>query len=103
MKATVFHKIETDFFHHESTFKPDEYREVAVVTLPNDYSDNENLELAYRFTNHIDEAWWENELVEVILHDDREPRYRSTSCGDVVKINDAYFAVAAAGWERMVS
>ncbi len=52
---------------------PDNYTTVAVV-------EGEDVETAYRLTNHIDHPWWENAGVTLV----GDPEHRSTSPGDVV-------------------
>ena len=90
----VFHMTNTELFRN-STFADvkeyeiirvsDGYQPVAVVTCG-------AIDDVFRLTNHIDEAWFENNEVEVIADMVRVPKrgggdmlaLRSTSVGDVV-------------------
>lgn len=66
--------------HSGSAFVP-----VAVV-------DTDDLDEAYRLTNHIDKLWWENEGVVAL----RESR--STSIGDVLDLNGKFYVVDRCGF-----
>ena len=71
---------------------PDDYTMVAVV-------EGEDVETAYRLTNHIDAPWWENEGVTLIGN----PEHRSTSTGDVVVMpNGQVLRCDNAGWTEIV-
>jgi hypothetical protein len=60
--------------------------------------DTDNLDEAYRLTNHIDDVWDKNEEVLVVQHS------RSTSCGDILlDQNGCAWIVAAVGFERIPS
>jgi hypothetical protein len=55
----------------------------------------DNIDDAFRLTNHIDDLWWENIEVKVFKNS------RSTSCGDVVEDPEGKFWVCAAvGWKE---
>lgn len=57
----------------------------------------DNIDDAYRLTNHIDEAWQLNEEVQNAL----QPA-RSTSVGDLVKTEDGtIFICASFGWKQI--
>lgn len=64
---------------------PSDFRPVAVV-------DTDDLDEAYRLTNHIDKLWWHNEKVVAL----RESR--STSIGDVLDVNGKYYVVDRCGF-----
>ena len=67
------------------------YKPVADVNIPDEeYGD------AFRLTNHIDRAWWENE--EVVLFEES----RSTSVGDLIELSDGTLMVCASvGWVKV--
>jgi hypothetical protein len=74
MKYEVFHAKNPNFgFGGHPAFVPENYEKVAEVEV-------ENVDEAFRVTNHIDEPWWKNP--EVKWHKDQSRR--STSVGDVV-------------------
>lgn len=50
--------------------------------------ETDDLEVAFKFTQHLDRPWWERQGIEVLAD---PPEIRSTSVGDVlVKDGDAY-------------
>ena len=55
-----------------------------------------DLEEAFKLTNHIDRAWWENEGVKLIGEETR-----SSSMGDVFVINGEQHIVAMCGFEKI--
>lgn len=69
---------------------PDDYDLVAIV-------DTDDLEIAFRDTNHIDCEWWENSNVTLIK------KSRSTSVGDVaVEVRGDYSQISicsSVGWD----
>jgi hypothetical protein len=107
MTVLVFHLIESDpkgrmFMVRsvkqalelwEGNGTPAFYRIVAVV-------DTDDLETAYRLTNHIDRDWRENPGVQVIPG---AGLYRSTSVGDMALVvgkgPDSLHFCASFGWE----
>ena len=86
----VFHNPRTDFFRVNPsdvfTITPDEL--VAIV-------DTDDLDEAYRLTNHIDKPWYENTEVQTIR------KSRSTSVGDFMELNGAWYAVAPMGFDKV--
>jgi len=73
----------------------DEFTLVAVVK-------EGSLEDAYRLTNHIDKSWWENAGVTPVLKKGEEPRFRSTSVGDVIHDGKRAFRVSTLGFVEQV-
>ena len=73
-------------------------RTVAMVKVPKSATVDEKLELAFRLTNNIDCAWWENEEVEPVFPD---VACRSTSVGDMVLIGTEKYICKRAGWEKV--
>ncbi|MFW6118821.1 MAG: hypothetical protein ACOC7S_00645 [Planctomycetota bacterium] len=69
---------------------PTRYRLVARV-------ETERLEEAYRKTNTVARAWWENEGVRP----QTAPPVRSTSVGDVVVTGDGPWLCLPTGWEQV--
>jgi len=70
---------------------PDDYQLVAIVA-------GEDVETAFRLTNHMDEAWWGNSGVTLI----GKPEHRSTSVGDVVCMSDGrVLRCENAGWAEI--
>jgi hypothetical protein len=72
------------------------YTMVAIID-PNESGEPVSLDDAYRLTNHIDRAWWENEGVNRV---GSEPR-RSTSVGDVIFRNGTPYRVASFGFDEI--
>lgn len=58
--------------------------------------DSNDLDTAFRDTNHIDKDWIENEGVTSLVS-----RPRSTSVGDVMEIDGKFFMVASCGFKEM--
>ena len=91
MKFTVYHAKEPTFGFGEKPIFPEAYEKVAIVEC-------EDLEDAFRATNHIDTAWTKNpEVVETF-----KARVRSTSVGDVVvNANGREFYCDMVGWTEV--
>lgn len=70
------------------------YEPVADVADPGGPGHNLQLERAYRLTNSIDCAWWENDgVIKTISRP-----CRSTSCGDILELGGRYYFVAMCGF-----
>ena len=69
---------------------------VAVVEVAKELSDEQKCEVAFKNTNTIDKAWWENEGVTKMFGGDA---CRSTSTGDMVLIATKKYKCAFIGWE----
>ena len=69
---------------------------VAFVEVPKKLSDEEKCEIAFRKTNTIEKAWWENEGVTKMFGGDA---CRSTMTGDMVLIGTKKYKCAFVGWE----
>ena len=97
MTMMVYHAVAPTFgVGAPAPFTNEHYTLVALV-------EGEDIEMAFRLTNHIDHSWTENEGVAA-----KVARPRSTSVGDViVKVNDAGPGVARAfrcemaGWKML--
>ena len=92
-KAEVFHP-----FHFEGEGPADE-----IVVWPSSYMlvatipECASLDDAFALTNHIDNAWWENPGVRR----NGFMNHRSTSTGDVVKLDGVPYKVLGVGWEQL--
>lgn len=71
---------------------------VAYVSVNKNLSDNKKLEMAFEKTNNIDCAWWENKEVEKAF---KGGVCRSTSVGDVVRIEDKKYMCIPNGWKKI--
>jgi len=71
---------------------------VAYVSVNKNLSDNKKLEIAFEKTNNIDCAWWENKEVEKAF---KSGVCRSTSVGDVVRIEDKKYMCIPNGWKKI--
>ena len=69
---------------------------VAFVEGAKELSDEEKCEVAFKKTNTIDKAWWENEGGTKMVGGDA---CRSTSTGDMVLIGTKKYKCAIVGWE----
>ena len=69
---------------------------VAFVEVAKELSDEEKCEIAFKKTNTIEKAWWENEGVTYV---GPEKTCRSTSTGDYVLIGTKKYKCAFIGWE----
>lgn len=85
----VWHNENPRFRNEKPTAFPKGFTHVANVHT-------DNLEHAYRQTNHIDQAWWENEDVDPIVKETR-----STSVGDVLVKNGVKYLVSNAGMTKL--
>lgn len=74
-------------------------RTVAFVEVPKSATVNEKLELAFRLTNSIDYAWWENKEVTPTFPD--KGGCRSTSVDDMVLIGTEKYICSRAGWKKV--
>lgn len=52
---------------------------------------------AFRLTNHIGHSWTDNDGVSVCGHG----RWRSTSVGDIMRVNDEAYVVSAFGFTKL--
>lgn len=77
----VFHKMNSDF---QPTLGV--YEKVAEV-------ETKDLTDVFRLTNHIHDVWGKNEEVKLIKES------RSTSVGDVVKMDGKFYLCDVAGWK----
>ena len=86
----VFHAKEPNFRDDKLIeFNDDNFVLVAKVEC-------DRHQMTFKYTNHIDRAWWENP--EVKWH---KPQSRSTSVGDVVVDADGNrFRVMGMGWQE---
>ena len=73
-------------------------RTVAMVEVSKSATVNEKLELAFRLTNSIEYAWWENEEVTPMFP---EQGCRSTSVGDMVLIGTEKYVCENMGWTKV--
>ena len=62
----------------------DNPRTVAMVEVDKTMTDNEKLEAAFKLTNNINDAWWNNEEVTAMFPD---KTCRSTSAGDMILLH----------------
>lgn len=113
MKVVVFHKEHYDAF--DDTYNPEaKMVRVAVVDAPEELSEIDALEYAYRWTNNIAGSWSKgpisfgepngdyNERVEFVGTPHPEGYgHRSTSMGDVMYANGSKFVVAMMGFDRV--
>ena len=58
--------------------------------------DTTDLEYAFKLTNHLDKAWWENDGVRLIGEETR-----SSSMGDILVIGDAHYIVTMFGFNKI--
>ena len=75
-------------------------RTVAFVEVPKGVTVTEKLELAFKLTNSIDYAWWENEEVTPTFPDE-DGGCRSTSVDDMVLIGTEKYVCKKQGWEKI--
>ena len=71
---------------------------VAFVEVPKSATVNQKLELAFRLTNSIEYAWWENEEVTPMFP---EQGCRSTSVGDMVLVGTEKYVCVSIGWKKV--
>lgn len=90
----VFHRKDTRFDDNEAeavdAFNAEGFELVGIVT-------SEDLNDAYRLTNHIDQNWTEND--EVATPEGVEPR--SSSVGDIFVLDDEVHLVARCGFTKI--
>ena len=76
----------------------DSPRTVALVAVNKSLSVTEKLEIAFKKTNSINEAWWSNEGVTAMFPD---KACRSTSMGDMVLIGTEKYKCEMSGWSKV--
>jgi len=76
----------------------DSPRTVALVAVDKSLSVTEKLEIAFKKTNSINEAWWSNEGVTAMFPD---KACRSTSMGDMVLIGTEKYKCEMSGWSKI--
>jgi hypothetical protein len=88
--AKVYHAKNPVFgFYHKGQPKwPEEYDLVASV-------ETDSIEEAFRLTNHISCAWWDNQEVTTVK------KSRSTSVGDIIVTNEGVFHCESTGWKKI--
>ena len=74
-------------------------RTVAFVEVPKSATVNEKLELAFKLTNSIDYAWWENKEVTPTFPDE-DGGCRSTSVDDMILIGTEKY-ICRVGWKKV--
>ena len=74
-------------------------RTVAFVEVPKNATVNDKLELAFKLTNSIDYAWWENKEVTPMFPD--KEGCRSTSVDDMVLIGAEKYVCKNQGWGKI--
>jgi hypothetical protein len=88
MKFKVYHAKEPNFGMGDPIeFNDDNFDLVAEVEC-------ENVAEAFKFTNHIDDHWWNNSNVTLVKEG------RSTSVGDVIVASDGQKSrCSGIGWD----
>jgi hypothetical protein len=76
----------------------EEPRIVAFVEVPKNVVVDQKLETAFRLTNNINRAWWENEEVTPMFPDQG---CRSTSVGDMVLVGTEKYVCVSTGWKKV--
>jgi hypothetical protein len=74
-------------------------RTVAFVEVPKNVTVNDKLELAFKLTNSINYAWWENKEVTPMFPD--KEGCRSTSVDDMVLIGNEKYICESVGWKKV--
>jgi len=88
--------IHTQFENREPFGTPDV---VALVEIDKyTYTVDKLLDQVYELTNSIYKYWWENEQVIKIF---TKEGCRSTSVGDIIKIDDDFWRVASFGFDKI--
>ena len=77
----------------------EEPRTVAFVEVPKNATVNDKLELAFKLTNNINRAWWENEEATPVFFP--EQGCRSTSVGDMVLVGTEKYVCESMGWKKI--
>jgi hypothetical protein len=71
---------------------------VAMVEVDKSLSVTEKLEIAFKKTNSINDAWWNNEGVTPMFPD---KACRSTSTGDMVLVGNEKYKCEMSGWSKI--
>ena len=71
---------------------------VAFVMVDKNLPDTEKCEVAFKKTNTIDKAWWDNEGVTKMFGGEG---CRSTSVGDMVLVGTEKFLCESTGWSKV--
>ena len=78
----------------KAAWEAGEYKATAIITDEH----GEDLETAFRLTNHIHAAWSQNDGVITLGPKDRQ---RSTSTGDLAEIDGKFYLCASFGWDEV--
>lgn len=97
-KVAVIHVGEYGAIAHDSFDNTS--RTVAFVEVPKSATVNEKLELAFKLTNSIDYAWWENKEVTPTFPNENGG-CRSTSIGDMVLVGTEKYVCSRVGWKKV--
>ena len=73
-------------------------RTVAMVEVDKTLTDRMKMEEAFKLTNSINDAWWNNKDVEAMFPD---KACRSTSVGDQVLIDGKKWVCDVSGWRKI--
>jgi len=89
---TVWHAKLPNWGRENPEFTPENYTMVAIL----EEGDNcdEDLDFAFRRTQHIDGPWWDANEVTLV----GKSEHRSTSVGDVVFRDGLAWRCASVGW-----
>lgn len=103
----VYHRNPPDFGVERKCVNRCELEAVALVVLLEDVDSIGALEIAFRLTNTVNKAWWENVGVS-LLHDGKRKLLgkggiRSTSCGDVVEYDGVFYLCDKFSWVELMS
>ena len=71
---------------------------VAFVEVDKSWTVNEKLEYAFKMTNSIEDAWWNNAGVTKMFPD---KGCRSTSVGDMILVGNVKFKCESMGWSKV--
>ena len=71
---------------------------VAFVDVDKSWTVNEKLEHAFKMTNSIEDAWWNNAGVTKMFPD---KGCRSTSVGDHVLVGESKYLCEMSGWSKI--
>ena len=71
---------------------------VAFIDMPKSLTTTEKLEEAFKLTNSIDDAWWNNKRITKMFDG---KGCRSTMVGDTVLIGKEKFKCEPNGWSKI--
>ena len=99
----VYHNSKFNEWGWEGTgVDPEDLMHVATIEFFVPHETTRALEIAFRHTNHVENSWIERPIEDIYFGvTPKVTEGRSTSMGDVMKLGNEWFVVAAVGFKKL--